>query len=203
VFNVVNVAYRSRKRIRIPLADGSVVETRPLLASQARLVAGDDLQLQLKLAPPRGRIAWGGVTDGSPVALRGPDAIRAAGAILPLVNRSGGAAGQVREAVEVLESMRSVDDLYHQVARDAKRRFESSSWQFGDPGHLRKLPASLRLALEMAAHEEQERRALDGELAELERMWREAEEIAAIADDLFVGDGIRGRLRRLKGEGDD
>jgi hypothetical protein len=40
------------------------------------------------------------------------------------------------------------------------------------------------VALEMALHEEQERRAMDGELAELEAMWREAEEIAAIADAL-------------------
>jgi hypothetical protein len=40
------------------------------------------------------------------------------------------------------------------------------------------------LALEMALHEESERRAMDGELAELEAMWREAEEIAAIADRL-------------------
>jgi hypothetical protein len=40
------------------------------------------------------------------------------------------------------------------------------------------------LALEMALHEETERRALDGELAMLEAMWRDAEEIAAIADRL-------------------
>jgi hypothetical protein len=43
-----------------------------------------------------------------------------------------------------------------------------------------------RLALEMALHEEQERRALAGELVELELAWREAEEVAAIADNLFV-----------------
>jgi hypothetical protein len=50
------------------------------------------------------------------------------------------------------------------------------------------LPAPLRrarsLALEMALHEETERRALDGELAMLDAMWRDAEEIAAIADRL-------------------
>jgi hypothetical protein len=40
------------------------------------------------------------------------------------------------------------------------------------------------LALEMALHEESERRALAGELAELEARWREAEEIAQIADSL-------------------
>jgi hypothetical protein len=40
------------------------------------------------------------------------------------------------------------------------------------------------LALEMALHEESERAALAGELTALETAWREAEEIAAIADRL-------------------
>ena len=47
------------------------------------------------------------------------------------------------------------------------------------------VPLVDRLALEMAAHEETERRALEGELAELEEAWREADEIAAIADALL------------------
>jgi hypothetical protein len=36
----------------------------------------------------------------------------------------------------------------------------------------------------MALHEESERRALEGELTLLESAWREAEEIAGIADRL-------------------
>jgi hypothetical protein len=36
----------------------------------------------------------------------------------------------------------------------------------------------------MALQEEAERRALEGELAALEAAWREAEEIASIADSL-------------------
>ena len=56
------------------------------------------------------------------------------------------------------------------------------------PGWVRKMPKPTRLALEMALHEEQERRALEGELARLERAWREAEEIAAIADNLLLPD---------------
>lgn len=50
---------------------------------------------------------------------------------------------------------------------------------------LPKLPMVDRLALEMAANEDSERRAMEGELTELEAAWREAEEIAAIADTLF------------------
>jgi hypothetical protein len=56
-----------------------------------------------------------------------------------------------------------------------------------------------RLAVEMALHEEAEMRALRGQLADLERAWREAEEIAAIADDLLVPSSIRDALNRLRG----
>lgn len=38
----------------------------------------------------------------------------------------------------------------------------------------------------MALHEEDERRAMDGELTALRDRWEEAEEIAAIADSLFT-----------------
>jgi hypothetical protein len=38
----------------------------------------------------------------------------------------------------------------------------------------------------MAVHEATERRALEGELARLAEEWKEAEEIADIADNLFV-----------------
>lgn len=54
-----------------------------------------------------------------------------------------------------------------------------------NPGALHRLPAVQRLALEMALQESSEQRALDEELADLERAWREAEEIAAIADHLL------------------
>ncbi len=54
---------------------------------------------------------------------------------------------------------------------------------------LPRLPLVDRLALEMAANEDTERRALEGELAGLERAWREAETLAAISDSLFFTGG--------------
>ena len=51
------------------------------------------------------------------------------------------------------------------------------------------MPMSTRVALEMALHEEQERRALEGELWILEQAWKEAEEIAAISDNLLLPAG--------------
>ena len=63
---------------------------------------------------------------------------------------------------------------------------------------LANLPKEVRLALEMATHEDSERRALEGELSILETAWHDAEEIAAIADDLFVSDDTRDKLADLK-----
>ena len=53
------------------------------------------------------------------------------------------------------------------------------------------MPHIERLALEMALHEQSEEFALDAELASLERAWREAEEIAAIADNILPVPSIK------------
>jgi len=64
-----------------------------------------------------------------------------------------------------------------------------SFWSRGGTGseevaQLDRLSTVDRLALEMAANEDAEREALRGELEALREAWREAEEIAAIADRL-------------------
>jgi hypothetical protein len=75
-----------------------------------------------------------------------------------------------------------------------------SFWGRGGTGSeeqtpLYRLPAVDRLALEMAANEDIERRALAGELEALHAAWRDAEEIAAIADELF-SDGVLEEFKR-------
>ncbi len=52
----------------------------------------------------------------------------------------------------------------------------------------------------MALHEEQERRALEGELWRLERAWEEAEEIAAISDGLLLPEGTNEAIEGLRSE---
>ncbi|MGQ0642375.1 MAG: hypothetical protein ACT4P6_16630 [Gemmatimonadaceae bacterium] len=76
------------------------------------------------------------------------------------------------------------------VERLAFRLTGRTFWSHGGIGSepstaLLDVPLVDRLALEMAAHEESERRALEGELLELEDAWREADEIATIADALI------------------
>ncbi|HYV98278.1 MAG TPA: hypothetical protein VE967_12535 [Gemmatimonadaceae bacterium] len=70
-----------------------------------------------------------------------------------------------------------------------------SFWGYGGTSSkpsmpLYRLPSANRLALEMAANEDVERRALAGELADLANAWREAEEIAAISDGMFADDAL-------------
>jgi hypothetical protein len=54
----------------------------------------------------------------------------------------------------------------------------------------------------MALHEEAERRAMEGELAALEDAWKEAEEIAAIADNLLLPESVETAFAEMKRKGD-
>jgi hypothetical protein len=56
----------------------------------------------------------------------------------------------------------------------------------------------LCLAVEMAVNEENERHALEDELTLLEQAWKDAEEIAAIADRLTLPVGVDEQLAELK-----
>ncbi|MDE2761212.1 MAG: hypothetical protein OXQ94_18455 [Gemmatimonadota bacterium] len=122
----------------------------------------------------------------------GEEARRLASAIVPKVNAMGGDPANVRRAVDTLEASGHPERFLQNVAADS--RFHGG-WR-GEPGYVAKMPKSTRLALEMALHEERERRAVEGELWVLERAWREAEEIAEIADNLLVPKSARRFIRR-------
>jgi hypothetical protein len=130
--------------------------------------------------------------------LEGEAAVRAAGALLPLVNRSGGSSADVQRAVGIVEDAGSPERLFVSAAQTLAARSGSG---FGNPRRrtsLKRVPLATRLALEMAAHEDPERRALEGELYLLEEAWQQAEEIAAIADDMFLPPSIDAGIARLR-----
>ncbi|HEU4630221.1 MAG TPA: hypothetical protein VFS08_10795 [Gemmatimonadaceae bacterium] len=169
----------------------------------ARVAApgGDDVTVRRKhlrhvQLAREGADAWSlGLPAGKKriVRLTGDDAMRAAGLILPSLNQAGGAERTVREAVSLLEA-----------ERDPTRYFASAVQRRTGAQKVAELPAPVRLALEMASHEESERRAMEGELAQLAAAWQAAEEIAAISDDLLLPRGITERLasiRRTLGSG--
>lgn len=141
--------------------------------------------------------------------LTGSDAQRAAQQILPTVNRFGGSKKSVQMAVRQLEEIgdpaRVASYIQNRLgAVPSAKRWKRSKSRWGSDGMVSKLPGALhnlpvhdRLALEMALHEESERRAMDGELAELERAWRDAEVVANIADNMFTPADVQATLERL------
>lgn len=130
---------------------------------------------------------------------------------MPHVNRFGGKQAIVKSAVAALDGAGGTEGYLEQLSRYAadatavpvkgsakKRKPTQSGWTMTYTSGLYGLSAPDRIALEMALHEEAEMRALQGELADLERAWREAEEIAAIADDMLTSSPVRNALEQLR-----
>ena len=133
-------------------------------------------------------------------SLDGEAALRAAGRILPHVNRGGAGRAAVSRAVQLLDGAGSAERAFAFAAGFGGTRWQrTAAWRSAEHGTIAKLAPEIRLALEMASHEEQERRALDGELRELEAAWRQAEEIAAIADSLLLPERLTQKLAQLRG----
>jgi len=192
---------------KIVLPDGQVVDVQRKHARMSALERGaDGGPLQLRLESVTGTHL-----------LFGDNAMKAAARLLPTVNRFGGSRTQVQDAVSLLEEigdplrvLTSVQQRVGATAGDARWGVDGRHWRTGAlqntprttikklPGTLHTLAPRDRLALEMALHEESERRAMDGELAALELAWAEAEQIAKIADDMFLPASIDDRLDKLR-----
>ena len=128
------------------------------------------------------------------VLLTGTDAVAALGHVLPVIAGTAGSRKQVRGAVQLVEHHLTLESLV------TRARLEWSDHGRG-LGKLAKLGVEPRLALEMLANEDAERRWLEGELKLLERQWREAERLAAIADGLALPAEVEYRLEGMKPEG--
>lgn len=132
---------------------------------------------------------------------------------LARLNRRAGSPAQIAGALRVLDEhgdpLRSErfaewyghDVMLRRLSRVFRPHHDRVLRDWRQAGHrmtLALLPTEFRLAVEMATNEETERRAIEGELAGLELAWREAEEIAAIADGLLVPAYVREQLRNLR-----
>ncbi len=119
-------------------------------------------------------------------------AIRALATMLPMVNQAGGNRKLVDSAVTLMTRRQPGIGLLMPTISQSRSIRSQQRLQLGfvDP--------TVRLALEMTLHEDDERRALDGELAALEARWREAEEIAGISDNLLLPSEIDAELERLR-----
>jgi hypothetical protein len=194
---------RHRPRIPVRLENGRTVRLSAASAALARFRRDTEGQWYLRLHhadyQPTGPLLRAlGVTHrrlavGTYSDVHGPEVFRYAANMLPLVNSTGAENDMITEAVERVVNVADPKAILEHVARRRAR----------DPDNLTvfsEMPPADRLALEMALHEDDERRALEGELAELEARWREAEELAAIADNLLVPAAVSERLASLQSD---
>lgn len=224
-FNVLNLGlngtnlYRThfRRALHLVGPDGTPLQVTEMQAKYAAVEPAEEAEggwrLVVSAMPdtPEGRrdrrrrMLRGGLSAvSSParnpkVALSGDEAVRVAGKLLPKLNRSGASSRLVGEAARFVEEAGSADDAFRKASGTVPSAWRALSAPMrASQNALYRLPGPIRLGLEMAAQEESERRALEGELALLEHEWREAEEIAAIADDLLLPDRIRHLLARRR-----
>ena len=132
--------------------------------------------------------------------LRGETARRVLSRSILDANSAGASASAVKDALARLAQSGSSDEYLRATASRVVRLDvpdlgfnprgwrEMAGWVRGERRDKAFTPPKLddpgALALEMALHEESERLAMLGELKALEAAWRDAEEIAAIADTL-------------------
>jgi hypothetical protein len=211
--NVINLAnigymmYSSRQVVaRVHDSDGSVLQVRARDAGEAEMLpptAREAWGIRVTYSAPSERATpwWRYGTNQEQTDLRGVDAMRAAAQLLPRFNARGASARQLKSAIALATEYEDPSTVFDRTARVAGK---NRSWRpfDGSPteaSRLSRVPAEMRLALEMVSHEESERRALEGELHLLEEAWKEAEEIAGISDDMFLPEDITSKLDQMKG----
>jgi hypothetical protein len=189
---------------RVPTEHGRLLHVRRRHLGETTISRADDGSLALNLRYKNGQSTF-----------TGREAERIASIVIPKVNRFGGDKTAVANAVTEIESTGGTERYLERLA-DVGRTFTGTStlmrgrrrgdrWgsrDFSRSG-LFALPGPHRLALEMALHEEAERRAVEGELSELERAWREAEEIANIADSLLIPESVDASMERMRKQAGD
>ena len=149
---------------------GTVMQLRAKHVQHARLVADTKADLAVLLSCPRCH------QEGA--MLSGQDAAQVLRPGLAYLNVRRSSRRRAEEAARVVDQSGGPDRLIQDIARRELT--------------LRSLRAERQLALEMAVDEQ-------AEVQELERQWREAEEIAEIADGtLSSSPQLEEELRRLK-----
>ena len=182
--NIPNLINASRV-VRLKTPDGRLLKVRGTEFTQARLIGDPETGAPSLSFKHKGRIE----------TFQGESALQVAGRLLPKINSAGGSRRAVQTAVLALESERGPEPYIERFI--ARHRGYA---RVKKAPAISRLDAPTRLALEMALHEEAERRAIEGELELLEEAWREAEEIAAISDNLLLSPEVERQFAALKAE---
>lgn len=180
---------------KIATEEGRLLRVQRGHLAETTLLRGDQGPLALSLRHEGGRTVF-----------QGREASRVTALVMPKVNRYGGTRRTVQDAVSALEEtggaegyIRRLTGISQALTRPPDKAPRNWRWAANLPDRgLFGLNNIQRLALEMALHEEAERRAMEGELAALELAWKEAEEIAAISDNLFLPGTVVESLAKLR-----
>jgi hypothetical protein len=198
--NFYNIYAHHRTVARLRTAEGKVLKVKGADLDRARFERREEGGFDLTVEH-----------TGGTTRITGEEAPQVAGRLMARANRSGAKRAVVEDAVQRIEEVRD-PALYLErtiQAHAGEPTVPSIGWTgkppkkpkaVDIPGSLARLDQPTRLAVEMALHEEHERRALEGELFLLERAWEDAEEVAAIADNLLVPSGVTDRLEELRRE---
>ena len=179
------------------------------LGDQSRIVFSFDTTDQTPLLQIPRRFGMDGnkwttlFFNHNPVGRRRPEmmeftgdaAMRTMSRIIPSLNGTGGKREDVKDAVARVEHENDAIAFMQQLTNRAVPFGRGAKVMNVRLAHMLK---SERLALEMMLHEDDERRALEGELHMLEQRWKDAEEVAAIADSLTLPDGVTERMNDLR-----
>ncbi len=116
----------------------------------------------------------------------GTTAVHTLRSVMTARNFRGADRTEIDSAVSLLSDIGDPGQLVARLARASR-----------DTG-IRDFPPEVACALEMALHQDVERQAMEGEMTTLETEWALAEEIAGIADNMFLPANILDRYRALK-----
>ena len=207
---LMNVAFQgyaaARKRkvvARVPTANG-LVKIQQGQLRYARIVRSSETEWSLSLQHARKthvrrgfRPPWANgwrAGDSNTLVFAPNETLPVLAALLPTVNGRGGRRRDVDSAVKLVEEAGNATQMLNNAAALAMRTSSNAMTH----GRLSKIPLDVRLALEMVTHEDDERRALEGELAVLEARWKEAEEIANISDNMFLPASVSGWINKIR-----
>jgi len=183
MYNLLVPMMNRRHRAKLHTNSGRIIKVPVEKFNTIRLRPGDeDGSLRLRLFKGK-KEEW----------FTGPEAERFASRLIPKVNRGGGKKTAVEDAVREIERAGHPEKFVKGLLNSTEH---AAGWK--DYGAVSSMPKEITLALEMALHEEDERRAMEGELWRLERAWEGAEEIAAISDSLLLPEDVDAKLDDLR-----
>jgi hypothetical protein len=173
-------AFSNSRALRFTTATGEYLDlgNRETLAIEMRSNGKDGFHLAIDITTEED-IDGRSQPSTQRVTIVDGEAVRAARLLLPRVNSGGAARRSVQHAVRAIEDAGSAE----RFIPSALERMRKSGFAYSP---IWEYPSAIRLGIEMALHEDAERRAMDGELTELEAAWREAERVAGIADNLLL-----------------